>query len=61
MKVVGHCENRAALGTAGYYPAQGLGCHSTRASRRIPVLLFDPQKIALIESMNLQWQDLSEE
>src|SRR3984893_4844829 len=36
-----------------------LGCHSTRASRRIPILLFHPQKAALIESMNPQWQDSS--
>jgi hypothetical protein len=45
----------------GYYPAQGLDCHSPRASRRIPVLFFHAQKVALIESMNPQWQDLSEE
>jgi hypothetical protein len=35
--------------------------NSPRASRRIPVLFFDPQKVALIESMIAQWQDLSEE
>jgi hypothetical protein len=58
-KVVGYFENRTAR-QAGYYPAQGLGCHSPRAARRIPVLFFHPQKVALIESMNPQWQDLSE-
>src|SRR6202521_5360686 len=34
--------------------------HSPRASRRIPILFFRAQKIALIESMNPQCQDLSE-
>ena len=31
-----------------------------RFARRIPILFFHPQKIALIESMNPQWQDVSE-
>jgi hypothetical protein len=60
MKVVGHLKI-ARLSARWVLPAQGLGCHSARASRRILALLFDPQKVALIESMNPQWQDLSEE
>ncbi len=35
--------------------------NSTRASRRIPVLFLHAQKVALIESMNPQWENLSEE
>jgi len=33
----------AGISAAGCYP-QGLGCHSTRASRRIPVLFFYAQR-----------------
>jgi hypothetical protein len=47
MKVVGHFENRAALGTVGITPRK--------------VLAVILQKVALIESMKPQWQDLNEE
>jgi len=44
----------------GITPRKPLDCHSTRASRRIPVFFFHAQTVALIE-MNPQWEDLSEE
>ena len=37
------------------------GCHSTRASRRIPVLFFHALKTGLMKLMNPQGQDLIEE
>ncbi len=58
---VGHFEDRSALGTVGITPRKFLDCHSTRASRRIPVLFFHAQEVALIESMSSQRQALSEE
>ncbi len=45
-------ENRAAFGRVGITPRKGLGRHSTRASRRMTVLFFHAQTVALIESMN---------
>src|SRR6266849_1462199 len=42
-------DRQGAMKAAPTLPSKALFCHSTRASRRIPILFFHVQKIALIE------------
>jgi hypothetical protein len=46
----GQAPSRNLRGAISYSPSKAILCHSTRASRRIPVLFFRPQKVALIDS-----------
>ncbi len=57
--VVGHFVNRAALGTVGISPRELLAV--ILRVPRVESPFFHAQKVALIEPMNPQWGNLSEE